>query len=126
MTALRADTLKCASTMKTLLDGAGRIEIPDFVQLSLGIKPGDELAFEEENGKWFIMPAKSCNDPLEARRPCPAQTQTDHPAAGTEVDDLHWEELDYQPVPRKRAGEVALRVEHRGKLKPMAHDLDDE
>ena len=120
--------------MKTLLDGAGRIELPDLVQVKLGVKPGDELALEEENGKWFIRPAKSCNGPRELRRPdgacdvapCPEQPRIVQPPADTDADDLHWEELDYEPVPLKRAGQVAVRVEHRGKLKPMAHNLDEE
>ena len=42
--------------MKALLDNAGRIRLPDLVQAQLGVKPGDELAFEEELGRWFIKP----------------------------------------------------------------------
>ena len=120
--------------MKTFLDGAGRIELPDFVQVNLGVKPGDELALEEENGKWFITSAKSCNGRREFCRPDgardvapdPEQSGLVPPLADTDADDLHWEELDYEPVPLKRAGQVAVRVEHRGQLKPLAHNLDEE
>lgn len=120
--------------MKTRLDDAGRIELPDFVQMRLGVKPGDELALDEEDGKWFIKPAKSGNGSRESRRPdgacdvapCPEPPRTVHPPADSDADDLHWEELDYQQVPLKRAGQVAVRVEHRGQLKPLAHNLDEE
>jgi bifunctional DNA-binding transcriptional regulator/antitoxin component of YhaV-PrlF toxin-antitoxin module len=42
--------------MRALLDNAGRIRLPDLVQAQLGVKPGDELAFDEELGRWFIEP----------------------------------------------------------------------
>ncbi|NUQ64451.1 MAG: AbrB/MazE/SpoVT family DNA-binding domain-containing protein [Pirellulales bacterium] len=32
----------------------GRIELLGLVQAQLGVKPGDELTLEEENGKWFL------------------------------------------------------------------------
>ncbi len=103
----------CSGSMalKTLLDDAGRMELPDFVQAQLGVKPGDELALEEENGKWFIKPAALS---------LPSST------ADTDDDDLNWQDLDYHPVPLKRAKQVAVQIEHRGKLQPMAHDLDEE
>lgn len=88
--------------MKTLLDNSGRIQLPDFVQAQLGVKPGDELALEEENGKWLIK------------------------VADTDDDDLNWEELDYGPVPLRRTSQVAVQIELRGRLQPLAHDLDEE
>ncbi len=125
--------------MKTLLDFAGRIELPDSVQVKLGVKPGDELVLEEENGKWFIKPAESCHGSRDSRRPdgtgdvapFPEQLQTVRLPADAVADDLHcdnlqWEDLDYGPVPLTRAGQVSIRVAHRGKLKPMVHALDDE
>lgn len=120
--------------MKTLLDGSGRIELPDFVQMKLGVKPGDELVLDEENGRWFIKLAKSCNDSREPRRPagagdvtpCPEPPRTVLPPADTDPDDLHWEKLDYEPVPLEYAAIVAIQVEQRGQLKPMVHNLDDE
>ncbi len=118
--------------MKTSLDGAGRIEVPDFVQVKLGVKPGDELALDEENGKWFIKLASPSQSPRESRRPdgacgdspCSEPPRMVSPLANT--DDLHWEDLDYKPVPLKHAGQVAIRVEQRGQLKPMVHHLDEE
>ena len=41
-------------------------------------------------------------------------------------DNLHWEDLDYEPVPLQPVGQITVRVAHRGKLKPMVHALDDE
>ena len=120
--------------MKTLLDDTGRIEVPDFVRAKLGVKPGDELALDEENGKWFIRlanpsqsPRGSCRqDRVGDESPCPEPSRTILPPADPGTDDLHWEELDYKPVPLKHVGQVAIQFEHRGTLKPMAHHLDEE
>ena len=95
--------------MKTLLDDAGRIELPVSVQTQLGVKPGDELTLEEEDGKWLIKPARMSADVLPAI---------------SAVDDLNWEDLDYHVVPLNRSRKLAVRIEQRGRLEPMAHDLD--
>lgn len=94
------------SAITTSLDEAGRILLPQLVQSQLGVKPGDELALQEVNGQWFLKPATNVADLHD--------------------DDLNWEELDYGPIPPSPFGQVTVRVEQRGKLMPMAHDLDDE
>jgi bifunctional DNA-binding transcriptional regulator/antitoxin component of YhaV-PrlF toxin-antitoxin module len=94
-----------ASAMTTSIDEAGRILLPQHVQSQLGVKPGDKLALQEVNGQWFLKPVTTAAD-------C--------------HDDLNWEELDYGPIPTRPSGQVTLRIEQRGKLMPMAHDLDDE
>lgn len=93
------------SAMKTSIDEAGRILLPQLVQSHLGVKPGDELALQEVNGQWFLKPII---------------------AAADVDDDLNWEELDYEPISPRPSGQVMVRIERRGKLMPMAHNLDDE
>ena len=117
--------------MRTSLDDAGRIVLPEFVRAQLGVKSGDELALEEENGKWFITPARpSASVPNEslnsgdARRE--ASSPPGHPLADAHDDHLEWEDLDYDAVPLERAGQVTVLIQHRGQLKPMTHDLDAE
>jgi hypothetical protein len=109
--------------------------LPDYVQAQLGVKPGDELALEEENGKWVIKPARlSATNPHQSlssqafsdEGPLPAQRPTANSPADNDADDLNWEELDYDPVPLKRARQVTVHIEHRGRLQPPAHDLDEE
>lgn len=121
--------------MNTLLDGSGRIELPGFVQMKLGVKPGDELALDEENGRWFIMLARSSKDRHEPRRtdgdcdvtpPEPPRSVPRHTADDMSCDELNWEELDYEPVPLQHAVAVAIHVAQRGRLKPMVHLLDEE
>jgi len=102
--------------MRTLLDNSGRIQLPAFVQAHLGVKPGDELALEEENGNWLIKPTRL---PTAVQPPC------SNPPAKYD-DDLNWEELDYASVPLKHASEVTVHIKRRGRLKPMAHDLVEE
>ncbi len=97
--------------MKTLLDEAGRIQLPVSVQTQLGVKPGDELTLEEEDGKWRIKAVGS---------------SADGPPLGSANDDSNWEGLDYHSVPLHRSRSVAVRIEHRGRLQPMAHDLEEE
>ena len=41
-------------------------------------------------------------------------------------DDLNWKDLGYAPVPLPPSAQVTIRIEQRGKLLPMAHELDDE
>lgn len=93
------------SAMTTSLDEAGRILLPPLVQSKLGVKPGDELALQEVNGQWLLKPVTNMANP--------------------EDDDLNWEELDYRSVQASPLGQVTVRIEQRGKLLPMAHDLDD-
>lgn len=120
--------------MKTLLDDAGRIQLPDFVQAQLGIKPGDELALVEENGKWLIKVLGTSvigpGEPLSSHgaseeEGSPVQRTSISPPADAD-DELNWEALDYDPVALKRGRQVAVRIERRGRLQPMAHDLDEE
>lgn len=100
--------------MKALLDNAGRIKLPDLVQSQLGVKPGDELALEEEHGRWFIKPVTS-----------PETTPESVNRHADPDDDLDWEEPDYVSVPLKRAGQVAVQVARRGKLQPMVPAVDE-
>jgi hypothetical protein len=46
--------------------------------------------------------------------------------AASEADDLNWEDLDYTPMRLKPTKQVLVQIEHRGKLQPMRHDLDEE
>jgi bifunctional DNA-binding transcriptional regulator/antitoxin component of YhaV-PrlF toxin-antitoxin module len=95
-----------SSVVTISLDEAGRILLPQAVQRQLGVKPGDALALQEGNGHWILKPVT--------------------PSIGLCDEELNWEDLDYDsPAPRK-AEPVSIRVEHRGKLAPMAYDLDDE
>ena len=100
--------------MRALLDNAGRIRLPDLVQAQLGVKPGDELALEEEHGRWFIKPGTSPDTPHELVTP---RDDSD--------DDLDWEELAYDPVPLKRTGQVSVRIAHPGKLPPTVPAADE-
>jgi AbrB family looped-hinge helix DNA binding protein len=45
--------------MKTVVDEAGRIQLPDDVRAQLGLKAGDEVALEERAGEWVLKAAKS-------------------------------------------------------------------
>lgn len=90
--------------MKTLLDEAGRMQLPVAVQTQLGVKPGGELTLEQENGNWLI---KAVGLPANGS------------PAGSSDDDLNWEDLDYHFVPANRSRKVAIRIERRGKLQPM-------
>ena len=92
--------------MKTSIDEAGRILLPQLVQSQLGVKPGDDVALQEVNGQWFLKPITA--------------------AAGIHEDDLNWEEPDYDSIPPRPSGQVTVRIERRGKLMPMAHGLSDE
>jgi bifunctional DNA-binding transcriptional regulator/antitoxin component of YhaV-PrlF toxin-antitoxin module len=101
---------KQAATMKTSdfttsIDEAGRIPLPQLVQSQLGVKPGDKLTLRELNGQWLLNRVTTVTDSHD--------------------DDLGWEELNYAPIPPNPLGQVTARIERRGKLKPMAHDLDD-
>lgn len=93
------------SSMMTSLDESGRILLPQLVQSQMGIKPGDNLALQKVNGEWLLKPVAI--------------------AANFHDDDLNWEELDYGPIPLDSSGRVTVRIEQRGKLTPMAHNLDE-
>lgn len=117
--------------MRTSLDNAGRIELPEFVRAQLGVKSGDELALEEENGKWFITPARpSANDPIESLNSGDARSEASsplgHPLADAHDDHLDWEDLDCDAVPLERAGQVTVLIQHRGQLKPITPDLNPD
>jgi AbrB family looped-hinge helix DNA binding protein len=43
--------------VKTIVDEAGRIHLPDEVRTQLGIKPGDEVVLEERAGEWVLKSA---------------------------------------------------------------------
>jgi bifunctional DNA-binding transcriptional regulator/antitoxin component of YhaV-PrlF toxin-antitoxin module len=45
--------------VKTIIDDAGRIQLPDVVQAQLGVKPGDEVLLENRNGEWAIKPVQA-------------------------------------------------------------------
>jgi AbrB family looped-hinge helix DNA binding protein len=40
--------------MKTTIDSLGRIQLPEDLQVRLGVKPGDEVVLEERGGEWII------------------------------------------------------------------------
>src|SRR5712692_2064660 len=44
-------------TVKTTIDSTGRIQLPEDLQVQLGVKPGDEVVFEERAGEWVIKSA---------------------------------------------------------------------
>lgn len=93
--------------MTTFLDNAGRIELPQIVQAQLGLRPGDEVALEQEEGKWVLKAVRSAR-------------------AAIDLEELNWADLDYVAVPLPQVGQVAVRIEQRGDLKPMPHGLDNE
>jgi AbrB family looped-hinge helix DNA binding protein len=43
--------------MKTIVDEAGRIQLPEDVRAQLGVKPGDELELEARAGEWVLKSA---------------------------------------------------------------------
>jgi len=96
--------------MKATLDQTGRIELPGLVQAQLGVKPGDEVCFEQLEGAWIILSAPKREDRSETE---------------SNDDDLNWPDLDYRTVSPRRVGEVKVKFEHRGRLKPMGIDLDE-
>jgi AbrB family looped-hinge helix DNA binding protein len=49
------------SMMKTTIDAAGRILLPDDLRARLGVKPGDEVVIEERAGEWVIKPANAAS-----------------------------------------------------------------
>lgn len=49
--------------MNVIVDPSGRIELPDALRAQLGLKSGDQLVIEEENGRWVIRPARG-TEPL--------------------------------------------------------------
>jgi bifunctional DNA-binding transcriptional regulator/antitoxin component of YhaV-PrlF toxin-antitoxin module len=52
--------------MKVVLDESGRVEVPECVREQLGVKAGDELTWEKENGGWLLKPRPSPPDPTMA------------------------------------------------------------
>ena len=49
--------------MNVTVDPSGRIELPDALRAQLGLKSGDRLVIEPENGCWVIRPAQG-TEPL--------------------------------------------------------------
>jgi AbrB family looped-hinge helix DNA binding protein len=49
--------------MNVIVDPSGRIELPDALRAQWGLKSGDQIVIEEENGRWVIKPAPG-TDPL--------------------------------------------------------------
>jgi bifunctional DNA-binding transcriptional regulator/antitoxin component of YhaV-PrlF toxin-antitoxin module len=47
--------------VKTFLDEAGRIQLPEHVRSQLGVQPGDEVVLEPRAGEWVL---KSAHPPL--------------------------------------------------------------
>ena len=45
--------------MKTMIDSSGRIQLPQDLQTQLGVRPGDEVVFEERAGEWIIRSAQA-------------------------------------------------------------------
>ncbi len=45
--------------MKTIVDDAGRIQLPENVRAQLGVKPGDEILLEAHAGEWILKSANS-------------------------------------------------------------------
>ncbi len=45
--------------MKTVVDEAGRIQLPEVVRTQLGVKPGDEVILEDRAGEWVLKPANT-------------------------------------------------------------------
>ena len=44
--------------MRTTMDQAGRIRLPEQFQALLGLKPGDEVSLDEWEGHWVIRPVQ--------------------------------------------------------------------
>ena len=42
--------------MKATLDSDGRIQLPSEIQAQLGLKPGDDVILESQNGQCVIHP----------------------------------------------------------------------
>ena len=94
------------SVMTISLDEAGRILLPQVVQRQLGVKPGDALALEGANGQWILKPVS--------------------PPIDLHDEELNWEDLGYVPPPPRKTERMSVRIEQRGRLAPMAYDLDEE
>jgi AbrB family looped-hinge helix DNA binding protein len=50
--------------VNVILDPSGRIELPDALRARLGLKSGDGVVIEEEDGRWVIRPAQAA-EPLQ-------------------------------------------------------------
>ncbi|MEM6431084.1 MAG: AbrB/MazE/SpoVT family DNA-binding domain-containing protein [Deinococcota bacterium] len=51
---------------KAKLSSKGQITIPKEVRQRLGLKQGDQVSFEFENGRTFIQPVREEDDPFAA------------------------------------------------------------
>ena len=93
--------------METVLDASGRIQLPDVVQAQLGIRPGDWLSIEESAGGWSLK-------------------KRSQPTPKIDEEDLNWPDLEYFPVPPKQTKEITVKIELRGRMEPLVHELDEE
>ena len=113
--------------MKALIDELGRVELPDFVRTQLGVRPGDTLSLDEQDGKWFLQPlSRFAGSETGARNVVPSSVQARPEPLLTSSDDLSWEDLDYVPVPLKPVAQISVRIEPAGSMKPIPHELDEE
>jgi AbrB family looped-hinge helix DNA binding protein len=45
--------------MKTVVDEAGRILLPEEVRAQLGVEPGDQVILEPRAGEWVLKPDRA-------------------------------------------------------------------
>ena len=45
--------------MKATIDGDGRIQLGQDLQSQLGLRPGDDVVFENRAGEWILKAAQS-------------------------------------------------------------------
>ena len=109
--------------MKALIDELGRVELPAVVRTQLGVKPGDTLSLDEQDGKWFLQPAtRSAGRETGSEDVVPPSVPARPEALLDPNDDLSWDELDYAPVPLKSVGQISVRIEHAGSVKPLLQE----
>jgi len=113
--------------MKTLIDELGRVELPHLVRTQRGVKPGDALSLDEQDGKWFLQPdTRSAGRETGSQNVMPSPVQARPEPLSPSSDDLSWEELDYVPVPLRPVAQTSVRIEPAGAVKPIPHELDEE
>lgn len=47
--------------MNLTVDASGRIELPEAMRTQLGLKAGDHVAIEEDEGRWIIKAGETEN-----------------------------------------------------------------
>ena len=109
--------------MKALIDERGRVELPDFVRTQLGVKPGDTLSLDEQDGKWFLQPVTRSPGSEAGSEDVLSPSVPARPEALLDPnDDLSWDELDYAPVPLKSVGQISVRIERADSVRPILHE----